>query len=80
MKVQHPWQCDICGRTKGPSNHWWIGYPHSHPPKGLVIQRWDDALAAAEGAGHVHLCGLQCATRWVTRFLPECDDKPQGVT
>lgn len=76
MRIAHPWECDVCGRAKGPSNHWWIGYFHSFPAKGVVIQRWSDALAAAPD--YFHLCGLECVTRWVTRFLPQCDEPTKG--
>lgn len=78
MKIAQPWKCDICGRQKGATNHWWIGYPHSFPARGACVQIWDEALAAIEQTGLVHLCGLQCVNRWINLFLPSLVEESKG--
>jgi hypothetical protein len=66
MKIANPYKCDGdgCGRMKEATNHWLIGIAG---PKLITIHQWTDGAPDAENA--VHLCGIECAQKWLNRSL-----------
>jgi hypothetical protein len=46
MKTPNPWQCDVCGRAKGPGNGWLIGVP---------VFSWASNFSGNEPAGRAHV-------------------------
>jgi hypothetical protein len=63
-KLENPWRCDICKRIKEPTNGWLIGMATTWEFRVLT---WDDAQAEVDGA--VHLCGVECAQKWLNEQL-----------
>jgi hypothetical protein len=68
-KIPNPWQCDICSTPKKPSNGWFVAlieFPKTESER-VVIMKWNDSLAEQEGVSHI--CGLDCASRWLVKEL-----------
>ena len=68
--------CDICGKTKGEANHWWMASLGAPP---LVIEdderlrftlmRWH--ASESRSPDIYHLCGQGCAMQAAERFMTE---------
>lgn len=70
MKNLNPFQCDICNTPKQATNHWWLGYlvkNDQNSPVAAAIELWNDFLA--DQAPVAHLCGIECAQKWLTQQL-----------
>ncbi len=67
--------CDICGKTKGEANHWWLAMLAPHPPETaesdarFTLLRW--SRAESQGEAMYHLCGQGCAMQAMERFMTE---------
>lgn len=63
--------CDICKTLKKEINHWYKGVTLSSiaTPEmiGLSVYSWDADLPQL--ATITHLCGIECAMKWVGRRL-----------
>jgi hypothetical protein len=66
--------CDICGKQKGSTDHWWLAWsepfsPHPDAPERnmLKIYPWENMLA--HDASAKHLCGQACLQKLVDRWL-----------
>jgi hypothetical protein len=60
-------KCDICGRERGPSNHWhqvWLRYPDAPLP--VFTAR---GYLPNPDNGTLDVCGAECATKAFQRFL-----------
>jgi hypothetical protein len=58
-------ECDICQALRKPeSTGWYIGMPGD---VSLVVARWDDRMALYSSMKH--LCGIECAQKWVGQQL-----------
>lgn len=57
--------CNICGKDKQATNHWWIVYMSGGI--GLMISPWNDALADNEQVNT--LCGQECVIKAVSAYL-----------
>jgi hypothetical protein len=69
MRNPQAFNCDVCGRAQGLTNHWWIVYIGAGHGSGsnLVINPWDEALSREEEAKHA--CGNACTQKLLERFL-----------
>ena len=66
--------CDICGKQKGTTDHWWLAWtepysPHPQAPERHLfkIYPWENMLA--HDATVKHLCGQACLQKLVDRWL-----------
>ena len=66
--------CDICGKQKGSTDHWWLAWtepysPHPQAPERHLfkIYPWENMLA--HDATVKHLCGQACLQKLVDRWL-----------
>lgn len=64
MKVD-TYSCDVCEVQKGATNHWFVGGVFGDT--GAFVQPW--AAATTTLSNNVHLCGLDCAAKWLLRKL-----------
>jgi len=65
------YKCDCCGTERGSSNHW-FGIVISNTPQRLTVGPLNQSLFVPGGgqlAYTFHLCGEQCATKTVSKFL-----------
>lgn len=56
--------CDVCGREKQQTNHWWIAYTSG---EGFHIDKWRDGLADNDECQT--LCGQECVIQAVNKYL-----------
>ena len=68
--------CDICGKTKGEANHWWMAslgprsaYAEDERALRFTLMRWH--AAECRSADIYHLCGQGCAMQAAERFMTE---------
>jgi len=70
---QEQFNCDICGRPKQASNHWWRvragNALHIYHWDYFGEDGWDDSIPTK------HICGQECLQRLVQNFL----DAPFGI-
>jgi hypothetical protein len=66
--------CDICGKTKGESNHWWMAT--AGPPVCSEEQESADRFTLLPWSAESccsselhHLCGQSCAMQALARFM-----------
>ena len=66
--------CDICGRKKGDSNHWWMFVlgdvsccDEGQPRQRFTVLPWNSA--ESRNAETHHLCGKGCAMQALERFM-----------
>ncbi len=71
MAESMAYTCDECGRAKGPSNHWYRAYwvPGVAGPQ-FVCYTWA-TIPKAEGSRQLHLCGMDCLVRCMTKAMRE---------
>lgn len=70
--IKNTYQCDICGKERGPSNHWRMAcnaFGYTDGPPGLGFFSWDATVADREGVAH--LCSSDCAHKLLERFLED---------
>ena len=69
--------CDICGKSKGEANHWWMALlpPLAEekklplPAGRFTLMRWSRSESQSEDM--YHLCGQGCALQAMERFMTE---------
>ena len=71
--------CDICGKSKGEANHWWMAALGSVPcfeddGKGIrdqrfTLMRW--SRSDSQNPDMYHLCGQGCALQAMERYMTE---------
>jgi hypothetical protein len=66
--------CDICGRKKGDSNHWWMltlgtvpCFEEGQPNQRFTLMPWN--LSESQNAEFYHVCGQGCAMQAMERFM-----------
>ncbi len=66
--------CDICGRKKLESNHWWMlvlgdvpCFEEGQPRQRFTLMPWNKAESG--NAEFYHLCGQGCAMQAMERFM-----------
>lgn len=57
--------CNVCGKLKQTTNHWWIAYISNGT--GLMISPWNEALANNEQVQT--LCGQECVIKAVSEYM-----------
>jgi hypothetical protein len=71
MSYQPTMSCDVCGKHKEVSNHWWVVFQVS----GLELWPWREDLAQHSEAKH--LCGEGCAAKLMSKWM-ETTSKAAG--
>lgn len=72
--------CDICGKSKGEANHWWMASVGSVPciepeiqdalkDQRFTLMRW--SRSDSQNPDMYHLCGQGCAMQAMERFMNE---------
>ena len=56
--------CDVCGRQKQETNHWWMAIPIGESGIDKLLIQPNDA-----DANGFDLCGSECVQRKVSEFL-----------
>jgi hypothetical protein len=81
MSVTETYQCDICARSKAPNDIWWLAWIDCMPGEtsdqtqpAIQITRWQNYHAHNPGVSH--LCGAQCAARWMDRWITAQHEDP----
>ena len=64
--------CDMCGKEKRKTNHWFLAYLAAG--QGLVVGQWNDDVAT--DADVLHLCGNNCVHKLVERYLETGSTEP----
>lgn len=66
--------CDICGKKKGESNHWWMVmlgdvpcFDEGQPGLRFTLLPWNAAESSSQDM--YHLCGQGCAMQAMERFM-----------
>ena len=66
--------CDICGKKKGESNHWWLlslgnvlCFEEGQPNQRFTILPWN--VNESRIGEMRHLCGQGCAMKALERFM-----------
>ncbi len=74
--------CDICGKTKGEANHWWLAElatdtrtTDDNPAPRFTLMRWH--IAESRNPEIYHLCGQGCAMQATERFMTEGAIEPE---
>jgi hypothetical protein len=78
MEVSMVWDvsftCDICGKTKGEANHWWmLSYADcacdedDQVPQRFSVLPW--SAGQSRNPEMRHLCGKGCAMQALDRFM-----------
>jgi hypothetical protein len=70
--------CDICGKTKGEANHWWM-LSHAdclcdeddQVPQRFSVMPW--SASQSRNPEMRHLCGKGCAMQALERFMTQKD-------
>jgi len=70
MKVD-TFSCDVCGELRKDTNHWFLAFSNFGKPEFTItevaLKVWSEH--EAKFGGYVHLCGIECATKFVAREL-----------
>jgi len=65
MAKRTVYTCNVCGKDKLKTNHWWIAYVSSAP--GFMLSPWSDSLAENEEVKT--LCGQECLIKAVNEWM-----------
>ncbi len=68
MAKVESYRCDICGTLKKEANHWFVAV---RVPYGAHIYVWDAPCAGHDHENIAHLCGSECATKFMMRCLSQ---------
>jgi glutathionylspermidine synthase len=74
MTWTETFNCDICGKQKGNTDHWWLAWtekysPHTDAParEMFKVYPWENMMA--HDADAKHLCGQACLQKLLDRWL-----------
>ena len=67
--------CDVCPAIRQQANHWRLVRVNAN---GFHLSEWDDDEAAREDIRHV--CGFECATKLLGRYMEGVSIKPFANT
>jgi hypothetical protein len=66
--------CNVCGKSKGSVDHWWIGWVDTIQPSDgesvkpkFQLMPWSELMARDPQV--VHLCGAGCAMKETERWM-----------
>ncbi len=75
--------CDICGKTKGEANHWWLAavapsraFSEDEQILRFTLMRWH--VSESRSPEIYHLCGQGCAMQAAERFMTEGAIEPEA--
>ena len=72
MKNASPYKCNVCGKAKEDSNHWWLLFPSNTPDapgSGFILDRWDDVYADRKDVENI--CSESCASKALSKWMGE---------
>ncbi|MHB8304320.1 MAG: hypothetical protein ACYDC6_16145 [Acidobacteriaceae bacterium] len=74
MAWDESFACDICGKVKQESNHWWmvtlgnvLCFEEGQPALHFTLVPWSQAESRNRNVHHI--CGESCATKALERFM-----------
>lgn len=74
MAWDEAFTCDICGKTKGIANHWWMVMlgdvaccEDDQPQRRFTLLPWNPG--ESRNSEVFHLCGGGCANKALERFM-----------
>lgn len=74
MAWDEAFTCDLCGKIKRETNHWWMvklgdadHCEDDQPSRSLILLPWN--LSDCRDKCMIHLCGAGCATKALERFM-----------
>ena len=70
MKNASPYKCNVCGKAKEDSNHWWLLFPSNTPDapgSGFILDRWDDVYADRKDVENI--CSESCASKALSKWM-----------
>src|ERR1700758_2395713 len=59
MKVE-TYSCDVCGRMRGPGNHWWLV---TLSGRHFILEPWQGSTEETIRSADQHLCGEACVCK-----------------
>lgn len=65
MKNASPYKCNVCGKVKEESNHWWLLYIGTRTV--FTLDRWDDLKA--ERTDVENICSESCASKALSKWM-----------
>ena len=69
------YSCDICGKSKGEANHWWMARmtetPDAISSAATSVTLMRGTSGKSQDADVFHLCGQHCALQAMERFMTE---------
>ncbi len=78
--------CDICGKTKGEANHWWMGslataHGLESDERGLRFTLMQWIKSESRDPEIYHFCGQGCAMQAAERYMNEgaIDAEPHAM-
>ncbi|HEU4772794.1 MAG TPA: hypothetical protein VFS68_11625 [Candidatus Udaeobacter sp.] len=72
MSIQKSFLCDLCGKTRGESNRWFIATV-SEDGTTYISQAFHSATPEEIEQADFHLCGEGCATKKYSEFLTKAN-------
>lgn len=74
MTWTETFNCDICGKQKSNTDHWWLAWnesfrPHPDAPERHMFKIYPWETLLAHDAATKHLCGQACLQKLVDRWL-----------
>lgn len=83
MAFHESYDCDVCGKSKGSSEQWWLAWLDCYSAQNdatnqplLKLTRWEPGLAHASEVRH--LCGARCAGTMMDRWMTEQHAHPEA--
>jgi hypothetical protein len=67
MALADKFTCDVCGKEKLSTNHWWCGYVST--AVGYMLTPFCETLARNDIVQS--FCGQQCVTKAVSQWMAE---------
>jgi len=74
MAWDESFNCDICGKMKLESNHWWmvtlgniLCFEEGQPSRHFTLIPWN--VGESRNTNVHHICGEGCATKALERFM-----------
>lgn len=76
MSEVSTFRCDECGKLKEEANHWYKALVFGPPPatsNRFMVALWDSPYLefAIEGKRILHLCGMGCAVKAMTKAMEQ---------
>jgi hypothetical protein len=67
---QEIYKCDVCGKIKGETNHWYaVRLEKSCKPDFLLVKTFKNVLSTEASVDYDHICGSECLHKRVDAML-----------